>query len=81
MKGKDPEESKEDDFDYLTPTKIWPFFSQSCFTGYDSKKETNFYKVYGDLFTKLDDEEEQEEEEGTKHLNAPHFGDENSSAE
>lgn len=27
LKGKDPEECKEEDFDYLTPGKLWPFFN------------------------------------------------------
>ena len=58
------EETKEEDFSYITKSKLWPFFNASCYSGYDKKKENNFYKVYGDLFRQLDKEEEQEEEVG-----------------
>ena len=64
LRGKDVEETKEEDFSYITKSKLWPFFNASCYSGYDKKKENNFYKVYGDLFRQLDKEEEQEEEVG-----------------
>ena len=62
LSGKDPEDCEEDDSDYITKSKLWPFFSASCYKGYDAKTEGNFYQVYGNLFKTLDAEEEQEEQ-------------------
>jgi len=42
---------------------------------------SDFYSIYGELFTKLDKEEELEEEVGTVHHDAAVFGDENASKE
>lgn len=81
MRGKDPEEVKEEDFSYLTKSKLWPYFNASCYSGYDSKKENNFYKVYGNLFRQLDNEEEMEEQVGEEHYDAPGLGDQDSTAE
>ena len=58
-----------------------PFFSGSAFSGFNSKKEDNFYRVYGELFRKLDKEEELEEEVGEDHFALPDFGDADSNAE
>ena len=58
-----------------------PFFNNSCFAGYDKKKENNFYRVYAELFRTLDKEEEQEEQVGEKHFDAPWFGDQDSGPE
>lgn len=65
----------------MTKSKLWPFFNQSCFSGYDKKKENNFYKVYGDLFKLLDKEEEDEEDISVEHYEAPWLGDADSTAE
>lgn len=81
LRGKDTEESKEEDFNYMTKSKLWPFFNQSCYSGYDKKKENNFYKVYGDLFKLLDKEEEDEEDVSVEHYEAPWLGDGDSTAE
>lgn len=80
LKGKDVEESKEEDTNYITKSKLWPFFSH-CYEGYDISNEKNFYKVYGDLFRRMDKEEEEEELEGEDHYEAPRFGDSDSTSE
>ena len=58
-----------------------PYFSNSCHSGFDSKKDDNFYRVYGELFRTLDKEEEQEEMVGEDHYWLPDFGDSDSTAE
>ena len=52
---------------------------KSCFKGFKSTNaKTDFYSVYRRLFQTLDKEEEMEEDVGTKHYDAPSFGDEES---
>ena len=58
----------------MTKTNLWAFFTTSCFEGFNPKNEKNFYKVYGDLFKTLDQEEEMEEAVGVEH-NVPLLGD------
>lgn len=58
-----------------------PYFNPSCFSGFKNENIKGFYRVYGDLFKKLDEEEEQEEEVGKDHVHAPSFGDSDSSFE
>jgi DnaJ family protein A protein 5 len=58
-----------------------PYFSNSCYSGFDSRKEDNFYRVYAELFRQLDKEEELEEEVGEDHYELPAFGDSDSVAE
>ena len=58
-----------------------PYFSNSCYSGFDSRKENNYYRVYSELFRKLDKEEELEEEVGVDHECLPDFGDADSTAE
>jgi len=69
------EDLKEEDFDYYTTSKLMEFFSNSCYSGFDAKKEDNFYRVYGSLFRTLDKEEEMEENLGDEHDFLPDFGD------
>jgi hypothetical protein len=57
------------------------FFSNSCHSGFDSKKEDNFYRVYAELFRQMDKEEEMEEEVGDDHDFLPDFGDADSTPE
>lgn len=62
--------------------KLDRFFQNSVFAGFvKTDHESDFYSVYGKLFTKLDKEEEDEEEVGVHHDDAVNFGDENSSKE
>lgn len=75
------EDLKEEDFDYITISKLMPYFSNSCYSGFDSRKEDNFYRVYSDLFRQLDKEEELEEILGDEHYELPDFGDVDSTAE
>ena len=72
---------QEADEDYITKSKLKPFFKDSCHGGFDPEKENNFFNVYDQLFRRLDKEEEMEEEVGTKHFNAPLFGLHNAKAE
>lgn len=65
----------------MTTRKLMPFFSASCYSGFDSKKEDNFYRVYNDLFRQLDKEEEMEENVGEEHYDMPDLGDADSTAE
>jgi DnaJ homolog subfamily A member 5 len=81
LKGKDMEDLKEEDFDYITTSKLMPYFSMSCYSGFDSKKDDNFYRVYATLFRTLDKEEEMEENVGDEHDFLPDFGDADSTAE
>ena len=74
------DECKEEDCNYITKSKLKPYFSSDCYSGFDLSKEDNFYKVYGDLFAKLDKEEEMEEQVGEEHYSAE-FGDNYSTAE
>lgn len=70
LSGKVPQGSSgdEEDVDYLTPGDLVPYI---CWTlwpdGFDISKPKNFYKVYGELFDRLDKEEEEEEKTGTDH--------------
>lgn len=57
------------------------YFSAGCYSGFDPRKEDNFYRVFGDLFRTMDREEELEEEVGEKHFAMPDFGDADSTAE
>lgn len=68
--------SLEGDADILP--NIWPYFSSSCFDGYDDNKENGFYKVYGNMFVEINQVE--------KNYNAdfvflPYFGDSRTSLE
>jgi DnaJ family protein A protein 5 len=57
------------------------YFSNSCYSGFDSRKEDNFYRVYGELFRQLDKEEELEELQGEEHDWLPDLGDADSTPE
>jgi hypothetical protein len=46
LKGKDPDNMQEADQDYITKTKLKPFFASSCYSGFDPKEQDNFYQVY-----------------------------------
>lgn len=81
LKGKDPDNMQEADEDYITKSKLKPFFKDSCHEGFDPEKENNFFNVYDQLFRRLDNEEEMEEEVGTKHFYSPLFGLHNAKAE
>lgn len=81
LRGKDVEDLKEEDFDYLTMSKLMKYFSNACHSGFDPKKEDNFYRVYAELFRQLDKEEEQEETADDEHETLPGFGDADSTAE
>jgi DnaJ family protein A protein 5 len=61
LKGRNVEESKEEDSDQVTKSKLNPYFNSSCFSGFSSGNVKGFYRVFGDLFKKMDDEEEMEE--------------------
>lgn len=74
LKGKDPDNMKEGDESYMTPSNLKPFFKDSCHGGMFPTAENNFYTVYDELFRKLDKEEELEEEVGKHHYEAPAFG-------
>jgi len=76
LKGKDVGDSQanESDTSYITKGKLAKYFATSAFQGY-SKPPSDFYTVFNKLFKTLDYEEEQEEEVGTKHKEAPMFGD------
>lgn len=65
---------QEADENYITKSKLKPFFSSTCHSGMDPKQENNFFQVYDQLFRQLDKEEELEEEVGVKHYDAPAFG-------
>jgi len=71
----------EEDENYITKTKLAPFFKDSCHSGFDPNTDKNFFNVYDALFRKLDKEEELEEEVGTKHFAAATFGNHYASAE
>ena len=64
----------ENDEDYITKTKLKPYFSNTCYCGFDPSAKDNFFKVYDQLFATLDREEELEEEAGVKHHIAAKFG-------
>jgi DnaJ family protein A protein 5 len=81
LKGKNTEEMKEEDMTYMTKGDVKKFCSSSAYKSMDPNKEKNFWTVYRDLFAQLDKEEELEEQVGTKHSDAPSFGDNLSSAE
>lgn len=70
---------QEGDEDYITKSKLKPFFKDSCHNGFNPGTDDNFFIVYHNLFIQLDKEEEMEEEAGTKHYAAPYFGNLNSS--
>ena len=53
---------------------------KGAFNGF-SQEPTDFYTVYRNLFTTLDEEEELEEQVGTTHRARPGFGDAESSKE
>ena len=72
---------KEEDFDYMTTSKLMQYFSPSCHSGFDPKADDNFYRVYGQLFRTLDKEEEMEENVGDEHEFLADFGDQDSIAE
>ena len=71
----------EGDEDYFTKTKLKPFFSSTCYSGFDASAKDNFFKVYDQLFQTLDKEEELEEEVGVKHHVAARFGEHYACAE
>jgi hypothetical protein len=47
----------------LTKSKLKPYFG-NCYESFKESNPKNFYKVYRDLFDRLDKEEELEEEVG-----------------
>eukprot|EP01132_Coremiostelium_polycephalum_P001254 gene1254-1582_t len=70
----------DDDFDD-GGIDLWPYFSNSCFRGYDDQDEMGFYKVYQRVFDIIDKQEEMEEEDVKYHYSPPKFGNSRSSAE
>lgn len=62
-------------------SKLMKYFSNACYSGFNPKKEDNFYRVYAELFRQLDKEEEEEETVGDEHTNLFSFGDADSTAE
>ena len=59
----------EEDVDYLTPGDLIPYICRTLWPdGFDITKPKNFYKVYGELFERLDKEEEEEEKVGKDHI-------------
>ena len=50
LRGKDPDNMNEGDESYMTPSKLKPFFSNTCHGGMDPKSDNNFYTVYDNLF-------------------------------
>lgn len=72
---------QESDENYLTPSKMKPYFSKDCYDGFMPSSDKNFYKVYDALFKTLDKEEELEEEVGVKHFEPPAFGEHYACAE
>ncbi|ORY47022.1 DnaJ-domain-containing protein, partial [Rhizoclosmatium globosum] len=61
LRGQDPDPSSSTatpSSSNATPTsKLYPFFSPSAYSGFDDKDPKSFYRVYGDLFEKLQNEE------------------------
>ena len=64
----------EQDEQYLTKSKLRPYFKDNCHSGFIPNQDKNFYSVYDELFKQLDREEYMEEQVGSKHPDAPHFG-------
>ena len=81
LKGKDPSTMNENDENYMTKSKMKPYFNNNCFKGFEAEEPKNFYRVYDSLFKQLDKEEELEEDVGVKHKDAPEFGEHYSCAE
>ena len=83
LRGKDPGDMNENDENYITKSKLKPFFDMksSWPGGFDAAAEKNAYTVFTVLFAQLDREEEAEEAVGTKHFKAPAFGASYSTAE
>lgn len=78
LRGVDPENAKEHDASYLTPTDLLQFVNPSCYPGgFDINNKHNFYEVFREVFNKIDKEEEMEEDVGKDHIDAPTFGDPN----
>ena len=72
----------EEDCSYITKSKLDRYFESNCFAGFmKSDHGSDFYSVFGELFTKLDAEEEDEEDVSVQHQAAELFGDENSTKE
>ena len=72
----------EADENYITKSKLKPFFSPSCYPGgFNANKKDNFYEVYDRLFKQLDKEEELEEQVGVKHNAYKPFGDDFATAD
>lgn len=44
----------EKDENYITKSKLAPYFKDSCHSGMDPNKDNNFFTVYDALFRKLD---------------------------
>lgn len=81
LRGKDPEHMNEGDEDYLTKSKLKPYMTSQCHKGFKAEEPDNFFNVYDRLFRQLDREDELEEQVGTKHKDAPPFGEHYACAE
>ena len=40
----------ESDENYMTKSKMKPYFTNQCFKGFDPEEKDNFYRVYDRLF-------------------------------
>ena len=74
LRGKDTNNMKEEDEEYVTKSDLKQYFGNTMHKGFDPKKDGNFFDVYDELFKKLDKEEELEEEVGVKHIDSKFFG-------
>ena len=50
LKGKDPDNMKEEDESYITKKNLMKFFKDSCHEGFKPNAENNFFSVYDQLF-------------------------------
>lgn len=76
LKGVNPEDAKEEDSSYITPSDLIQFINPAWYPGkFDMASDRNFYQVYRELFKRLDKEEEEEEDVTKDHKEAPTFGD------
>lgn len=76
LRGVNPEDAKEEHYDFITPSDLMKFVDPSCYPGgFEPDKEMGFYEVYRELFKRIDKEEEMEEHVDKDHKDAPTFGD------
>ncbi|EGR29481.1 hypothetical protein IMG5_154640 [Ichthyophthirius multifiliis] len=49
--------SKEEQEQNTYGFNIWPYFSSSCYEGFEASQEKNFYSIYSEVFEKIKNEE------------------------